>query len=174
MTRHHKRMTRLVLYAMLGTLLFLGKLVMEFLPNIHPVAMLVLTYTVVYRWQALIPLYVYVFLTGLYGGFNLWWVPYLYIWTILWALAMLVPKGIPAKAAAVVYPLLCALHGFGYGALYAPVQALMFGYDFATMCKWIVAGLPFDVLHGCGNAVMGLLVLPLSILLKKLNKTVGL
>ncbi len=174
MTRHHKRMTRLVLYAMLGTLLFLGKLVMEFLPNIHPVAMLVLTYTVVYRWQALIPLYVYVFLTGLYGGFHLWWVPYLYIWTILWALAMLVPKGIPAKAAAVVYPLLCALHGFGYGALYAPVQALMFGYDFATMCKWIVAGLPFDVLHGCGNAVMGLLVLPLSILLKKLNKTVGL
>ena len=71
---------------MLGTIMFVSKIVMEALPNIHLLGTLTMTYTVVYRKKALIPLYVYVFLNGLYAGFSLWWVPYLYIWTILWGI----------------------------------------------------------------------------------------
>ncbi|MBQ3590332.1 MAG: hypothetical protein II979_00205, partial [Clostridia bacterium] len=62
MQDQHKKLTRLVLFAMLGTLVFASKIAMESLPNIHPAAMLLMAYTVVYRSHALIPLYVYVFL----------------------------------------------------------------------------------------------------------------
>lgn len=168
----HTRIVKMVLFAMLGALVFAAKIVFEALPNIHPVAMLLMAYTVVYRAQALIPLYVYVFMLGLFYGFNIWWYPYLYIWTILWAVTMLLPKRMSPRAACIVYPAVCALFGFLYGTLYAPAQAILFGYDLSTTFKWILTGLPYDTLHGFGNLFMGLLVLPLTVLLKKLNRMI--
>ena len=149
--------------------MFCSKLIMEFLPNVHLLGMFTILLTVVYRARALIPIYIYVLLNGLYAGFSLWWMPYLYIWTILWGLTMLLPKKMPLKIAAIVYPLLCAIHGFAYGTLYASAQALMFNLSFEQMLVWIGAGIPFDVIHGIGNFVAGLLVLPLSRLLLKLE-----
>ena len=81
---------------------------------------------------------------------------------------MLLPKQMPKKLGYVIYPLVCGLHGFAFGALYAPAQALMFGLDFQQMLLWIAAGLPFDLLHGLGNLAAGLLIIPLSDLLKKM------
>ena len=53
---------------------------MELLPNIHLLGMLTMVYTIVFRIKALIPIYVYVFLNGIFAGFSPWWIPYLYIW----------------------------------------------------------------------------------------------
>ncbi len=160
----------LVLFAMLGTLMFCSKIIMEVLPNIHLLGMLTMTYTVVFRKKALLPIYVYVVLNGLYAGFSVWWVPYLYVWTILWAATMLLPRKMPRKAALFVYPILCSLHGFAFGILYAPAQALFWGLDFAQMLAWIAAGASFDVLHGVSNLFAGMLVLPFSELLGKLYR----
>ena len=160
-------------FSMLGAIMFCSKVIMEALPNIHLLGMLVISYTLVYRTRALIPIYVYVMLNGVYAGFNLWWFPYIYIWTILWGLTMLLPKKMPQKVAYVVYPLLCAIHGFAFGALYAPAQALMFKFNFEQMIAWIIAGLSFDVIHALGNLFAGLLIIPLIKLLRRLNKQVG-
>ena len=158
----------LVLFAMLATLMFCSKIAMEALPNIHLLGMLTITYTLVFRKKALIPIYLYVGLNGLFAGFSMWWIPYLYIWTILWGATMLLPRRMPRKIGIVVYPLLCALHGLAFGILYAPVQALMWGLDFEQTLAWITTGVPFDVIHCIGNFAVGLLILPLSELLKKL------
>ena len=158
-----------VVFAMLASLMFVSKVIMEFLPNVHLLGTLTVVYTLVYRAQALIPIYVFVFMTGVYAGFNLWWIPYLYIWTVLWALVMLLPKKMPLKIATPIYILVCGLHGLMYGTLYAPAQALMFGMDFKMMLAWIVAGLPWDVLHAVGNLVAGLLIMPLAMTLDKLE-----
>ena len=163
-----QRVRELVLFALLGSLMFCSKVIMEVLPNIHLLGMLTMTYTLVFRVKALKPIYVYVFLNGLYAGFSTWWIPYLYIWTILWGVTMLLPKRMPKKLGYVIYPLVCGLHGIAFGALYAPAQALMFGLNFQQMLLWIAAGLPFDLLHGLGNLAAGLLVIPLSDLLKKM------
>ncbi len=168
--RASKRLSafELAIFAMLAVIMFLSKLLMEFLPNIHLLGMLTVTYTVVFRKKALIPIYLYVFMNGLYAGFNLWWMPYLYIWTILWGITMLLPRQMPRRVAAVVYPCVCALHGFCYGILYAPGQALMFGLDFAGTLAWIAAGVPFDLIHGIGNFVLGLFIVPLSTLMYRM------
>ena len=159
-----------MLFAALGTLMFVSKLIMEVLPNIHLLGMLTMVYPVVFRKKALIPIYLNVALIGIYGGFSPWWVPPLYLWTVLWAVTMLIPKAISAKVACVVYPVICALHGLFYGTLYAPAQALMFGFNFEQTVAWIISGIPFDLLHACGNFAAGFLVLPLSVLMKKLYK----
>lgn len=49
-----------VLFAMLATLMFTSKLLMEALPNIHLLGMLTMVYTLAFRYKALIPIYLYV------------------------------------------------------------------------------------------------------------------
>ena len=161
----------ITLFPLLGTLMFISKLLLEFLPNVHLLGMLTVTYTVVYRKKALIPIYIYVFLNGIYSGFSLWWIPYLYIWTVLWAAVMLLPKEMPKKIKPIAYMLVCSLHGFLFGTLYAPVQAIVFGLNFKGMIAWIIAGFPFDIIHGISNLLAGSLILPVSSALKKVSKT---
>ena len=164
----------LVLFAMFGALMFCSKIVMEGLPNIHLLGMFTVTFTIVYRKKALIPIYVYVFLTGIYAGFAYWWLHHLYVWTILWGLAMLLPQRLFEKAhpiiPAVIYSIICGLHGLLYGTMCAPVEALVHGFNFEQTLAYIGYGFYFDLLHFIGNAGAALLVLPLSKLLFKLEK----
>ena len=159
-----------MLFAMFGALMFCSKLLMEALPNIHLLGMFTMMLTVVFRVKALIPIYIYIMLNGLYAGFDLWWFPYLYIWTILWGITMLIPKNISPKAACIVDPAICALHGFAYGTLYAPAYALMYGLNFEQTLAWIIAGIPFDITHGVSNIFTGLLVYPFAEFIKRLLK----
>lgn len=160
----------IVVFAMLGTLMFVSKQLMEWAPNIHFLGMFTMTYTLVYRWKALIPIYLFVLLEGLYMGFALWWVPYLYLWAVLWGVTMLLPRSLPKKWAVPLYAAVCSLHGLCYGTLYAPFQALAFHLSWQGMVAWIIAGLPWDAVHAAGNAAAGLLIWPLAELLKKLDR----
>lgn len=162
----------MAIFAMFGTLMLISKKLMEFAPNVHLLGMFTVLLTLCYRAKALIPLYLYVFLNGLIEGFNLWWFPYLYIWTVLWGMTMLLPVGLSSKVGAVVYPLLCALHGFAFGTLYAPAQALIFGFGLEETLAWITAGLPWDVIHALGNLGAGMLVLPLYEVMKRIDPEV--
>ncbi len=170
MNRYSEKIRNICVFAMLGPLMFCSKSIMELLPNIHLLGMFTMVYTVAYRKKALIPIYIFVFITGLYAGFALWWIPYLYLWTVLWGVTMLIPKDLPPKALCVIYPIVCCLHGLLYGALYAPAQALFYGLDLKQTIAWIISGLPFDAIHGVSNLFVGMLVFPLSGLLKKLSK----
>ena len=155
---------------MLGAVMYASKVLMEFLPNVHLLGVLTVAITIVYRKKALYPIYVYVFLNGLLSGFNMWWIPYLYIWTILWGAVMLLPKNMPDKMKPVVYAVVCSLHGFLFGTLYAPAQAIMFGLDFRGMVAWIIAGLPYDAIHGVSNLLCGVLIMPIVSVLKIAEK----
>ena len=169
--QRYQRLADLIIFAMLGVVIFISKYMTEALPNVHLIGMLTMSYTIAYRKKALIPIYVFVFLIGLFNGFALWWIPYLYIWTALWAITMLLPKNMSKKIAVPVYSIICALHGLCYGALYAPAQALMYGLDFKGMLAWIIAGLPWDALHAAGNLAVGLLIVPLSTALITFHKS---
>ena len=168
--RNKLSIREMALFSMFGALMYVSKLLMEFLPNIHLIGMFIVLLTVLYRKKALIPIYIFVFLTGLFNGFGVWWVPYLYVWTVLWGVVMLLPKNMPDKVAMVVYPLVCAMHGFLYGVIYAPAQALLFGFNFKTTLAWIASGFYFDIIHGIGNFFAGILVLPLSKVIRKIQK----
>lgn len=160
----------IAIFGMLGALMYASKVIMDVLPNIHLIGTFIVAMTVVYRRKALYPLYIFVLLTGILNGFGTWWIPYLYIWTVLWGMTMLIPKKIPEKAKPIVYSAVCSLHGFLYGVLYAPAQALLFGLDFEATLTWIATGIPFDITHGISNFICGLLICPIISILSKAEK----
>lgn len=159
----------IAVFGMLGALMYASKWLMEVLPNIHLIGVFVVAITVVYRQKALFPIYIFVFLAGLFGGFAMWWVPYLYVWAVLWGATMLLPRNLSPKAAPFVYAAVCAAHGFLYGVLYAPAQALLFGFDVEQTVAWVIAGLPFDITHGLSNLCGGVLIYPLIKVLQKIR-----
>ena len=163
----------MAVFAMLGALMYASKMIMEVAPNVHLLGVFTIAFTVVYRKKALYPIYTYVLLNGIFCGFATWWIPYLYLWAVLWGATMLLPKRIQEKIRPLVYMLLCAAHGFLFGTLYAPAQALLYGLSFQKMVAWIISGLPWDFVHGVSNFFCGILIVPVIKILTFLeNKTV--
>jgi len=167
------KIREMAVFAMLGAIMSASKIAMEALPNIHLIGVFVIALTVVYRSKALYPIYVFVFLFGLYYGFALWWLPYLYVWAVLWGVVMLLPEELPQKLRPILYMTLCGLHGLLYGVLYAPTQALLYGLNLKSTLAWIAAGLPFDVIHGISNFFCGALIVPLISILRFGEKNMG-
>ena len=161
----------MTVFSMLGAIMYASKMIMEFAPNIHLLGAFIVAFTVVYRKKALYPIYIFVLLTGLFNGFNAWWLPYLYIWTVLWAAVMLLPRKIPKMWQPLVYMSISAMHGFLYGILYAPAQAFMFGLNFEGMLAWIATGLPWDMIHGVSNFFCGILIVPIISVLRLAEKS---
>lgn len=163
----------MAIFSMLGTVMYVSKILMELAPNIHLLGVFTVAFTVVYRKKALYPIYIYVLLNGIFSGFTTWWIPYLYLWTVLWGAVMLLPRHMAPWVATPVYMTVCALHGFLFGTLYAPAQAIFFGLDFKATIAWILAGLPYDILHGTSNFFCGLLITPIVSALRFAEKNTG-
>jgi len=171
-----KRLTTryLVIFGVLGGIMFLSKVMMIGFPNIHLLGLFIAAFTLTYRVQALIPLYVYILLSGMFYGFSIWWVPHLYIWLPLWGAFMIFGKlDIPSKIKIPIAMAMCAIHGFTFGMMYAPFQAFVLGFNLQMTIAWIMAGIPFDIIHGVSNLASGVLVIPLASLLIKLDKIQG-
>ena len=160
----------IAIFGMLGSIMYASKFVMGLFPNVHLLGVFTVAFTVVYRKKALYPIYTYVILNGIFCGFATWWIPYLYVWTILWGAVMLLPRNMPKKIRPFVYMAVCAAHGFLFGTLYAPAQALLFGLSFRGMIAWIAAGLPWDFIHGISNFLCGILIMPIISILKLAEK----
>lgn len=160
-------------FGMLGALMYVSKIIMEFAPNVHLLGTFIIAFTVVYRKKALYPIYTYVLMLGIFGGFSTWWIPNLYLWTVLWGVTMLLPQKMSKNKKPIVYMIVSACHGFLFGTLYAPAQAIFFGLSFEATIAWIVAGLPWDFVHGVSNFFCGILIIPIVKLLKKLESNDG-
>jgi energy-coupling factor transport system substrate-specific component len=161
----------IAVFAMLGAIMTAADAVMNIIPNVHLGGMLIVVYTLVYRAKALFPIYVYVLLIGLYEGIGMWWVPYLYIWAVLWGAVMLLPKHMPKWLAPVVYTLVCGLHGFAFGLLWAPFEMLHMSFSWEQIAVWWKFGfLTADIPHGIGNLVASVLIIPLTDLIRRLDR----
>ncbi len=167
-----KNLRDLIVFALLGVIVFVSDILMDFAPNVHFIAGLLVSYTVVYKRRALIPLYVYVLLLGLFNGFGIWWIGHLYIWLPLVFIAMLIPKKLEGKKAVIAYMTLCGAHGLLFGVMYTPVYAFMMKLSFKGALSSIVIGLPYDIIHCIGNVASGAIVVPLSQILKKLDSRI--
>ena len=82
---------------------------------------------------------------------------------------MLLPQKMPKKIKPIVYMIVNACHGILFGIFYAPAQAILFGLSFDAMVAWIIAGLPWDLMHGISNFFCGILIVPIIRVLLKLE-----
>ncbi|HPF86720.1 MAG TPA: hypothetical protein PK537_01545 [Candidatus Limiplasma sp.] len=140
---------QLVMLALCTAILLAVQVAMAPLPNIELVSLLVVLYTLFFRWRTLLILYAFVLLEGLLYGFGLWWIHYLYVWTVLWGAAMLLHR---MKGTA-GWVLLLAGYGLCFGLL-CSVAYLFIGGPKAAF-SYFISGIPFDLAHCAGNAVIG-------------------
>ena len=158
---------QIALFGILGALTFGAKFVMSYLPNIEPVSLLIMVYSVVMGRKALYPIYLYVVLEILVYGLGPWNFNYLYIWTILFFAAY----AMRSATHPLPWALLSGAFGLLFGLLCAPVDVFMGGVSYAA-AKW-ASGIWFDLLHCGGNFVLALLLfVPLRQLLTKLYQKV--
>jgi hypothetical protein len=159
---------------MFASLTLASQIAMRGVPGVQTVGVFVAVMTLVYRKRALIPIYVFVLLFLLYYGFLPWNLPYLYIWLPLWGAFMLAGsrplRRLSAKPRMLLYMSLCGLYGLSFGVLYAPSWALANNLNLAQITAWVIAGLPTDITHAVNNLAMGVMIAPLSDLLRLLQK----
>ena len=134
------------------------------LPNIELVSLLVILYTLAFGRRVIFIIYVFALVEGLIFGFQIWWVSYLYVWTILAGITWLLrtmkhPLG---------WAILSGAFGLVFGALCA-IPYLIIGGP-GMMLSWWLSGIPFDLMHCAGNFVLGLVLWkPLNGILARLH-----
>lgn len=136
----------MVLCALLAAIMAALQIALAALPNIEPVSLLVLVYTLVFGRDVFYIIYTFVLIEGLFYGFHLWWVTYLYIWS-LWALAVLL-LGRSKDHSPLMWAVASGAFGLSFGALDA--LPYLVGGPMAALSRWI-AGIPFDLAHCLGN-----------------------
>ncbi len=163
----------IAVFAMLGAIMFVSKVLMEGLPNMHLLGTFVIAFTLTYRAKALFPIYCYVFSNGLWEGFRPFdWLPETYIWLILWGVVMLLPKNMPRRIAPLVYMLLAAIHTLLFDIFYIPAYVLLAGIPWNRIGLTLIYGLAFNIMPAIGNFALGILIVPIATLLRKLDKNV--
>lgn len=163
-TQHRQKIMYIVTMGLLSAILLIGQLGMAFLPNIEPVSFLIIAYTLVYKKRVFPIIYAFVILEGLIFGFGIWWVSYLYIWSILALLVLLLQK----TDSAILWAVIAGAYGLAFGAL-CSIPYLISGGPGAALTYW-AAGIPYDILHCAGNFVITLVLYhPVLHVLKKLH-----
>ena len=163
-TKTSKKAIHIATMGLLSAILLIGQLGMSFLPNIEPVTTLIILYTLVYKKYIFPIIYAFVLLEGMVFGFGVWWLSYLYIWSVLALLVLLFQK----MDSALFFAILSGAFGLSFGALCA-IPYLISGGIHAAFAYW-VNGIPFDILHCGGNFVLTLVLYrPLLRVLKRMN-----
>ncbi len=146
------RIKDIALIGIMSAILVAVQVALGFLPNIELVSLLIIVYTLVFGRKALYIIYVFVAIEGMIYGVGLWWINYLYIWTILFVIVMLLRK----QHYTYIWAIVSGFYGLLFGALCAIPNIFISGFG-SAVSYWI-AGIPYDILHAAGNFVVCLLL----------------
>ena len=134
----------IVIYGILSAVLLAAQVSLGFLPNIEIVTLLILVYTLVFRKKVFFIIYIFVFLEGLIYGFGLWWINYLYVWSIQALITLLFRKN----------------DSVWFWSILSGIYGITFAY-------W-TSGLLFDIIHCISNFIVCLVLFkPIRYVLEK-------
>ena len=142
----------LVLIALLSALLIVAQVGLAFLPNIEVVSLLIILYTLFFKKKTLYVIYIFALLQGLIYGFGIWWIMYLYVWTILWGITLPLKE----EKNPMIWAFISGFFGLFFGTLCSVPYFISGGVGMGL--SWIASGLMMDIIHGIGNFFVALLL----------------
>ena len=152
----------IVIYGILSAVLLAAHVSLGFLPNIEIVTLLILVYTLVFRKKVFFIIYIFVFLEGLIYGFGLWWINYLYVWSIQALITLLFRK----NDSVWFWSILSGIYGITFGAL-CTIPYFAIGGISGAFAYW-TSGLLFDIIHCISNFIVCLVLFkPIRYVLEK-------
>ena len=160
-----RKLTRI---ALLSAILYVSKLVLDFLPNVELVSLLTILYTLVFGKEAVLIITVFNLFQIIQWGIGSWTIGYLYVWPLLCLITLLLQKII--KEEFMIWSIVSGLFGLIFGSLFALVYLPV---DPAYALTYWISGLPWDVWHAGWNFVLMLILgKPLYRVLKRMKNTV--
>jgi energy-coupling factor transport system substrate-specific component len=159
------RIKDIVIIGMMSAIMIAVQVVLGFLPNIELVSLLIILYTLIFGRRTVYIIYVFVVVEGIIYGFGLWWFNYLYVWTVLFLIVLLLRKA----RSPFLWAAVSGSFGLGFGAL-CSIPYFITGGIPSGFAYW-TSGIPFDIIHGIGNFAVALVLFhPLYFILSKVNK----
>jgi energy-coupling factor transport system substrate-specific component len=154
--KHHGRLRAwdVAMVGVMAAILLVAQVALSFLPNIELVSLLIIVYTLHFRRHTLYAIYIFTVAEGLIYGFHVWWVTYLYVWTVLYLIVCLCSRH--KNASALFWAVISGLYGLGFGTLTSIPYFTTGGFGGGV--AYIIAGIPFDLLHCGGNFATALLL----------------
>ena len=140
------------LLSLMAALMFASKLALAAIPNVHLNAVFIIVAAVFFSWRSLYTVGVYILLEGIFFGFGLWWISYLYAWPLLCVAAVLLRR----CRSPLLWAVLAGAHGLCFGALCSIPYLFIGGWTLA-FSTWI-SGIPFDLAHCAGNFMLVLVL----------------
>lgn len=137
----------LTLMAICAPLLNVTKLALAFLPNIEPVTLLLIIYTLVLGFKkSIIISLLFIAVEPLIWGINIYILQYLLVWPLLVILTQIFKEVIKENF------LLWAIFSGAFGLLFGVLTSIpLMIFDKTFTYANIISGLPFDALHLVGN-----------------------
>lgn len=131
----------LAVMGVMAAIVFISQVALSFLPNIELVTLLFILYTLVIGRKVFGVVYAFVFLEGITYGFGLWWINYLYVWTVLCFITLVFRK----QTSFVCWSIISGFFGLAFGALCSLPYFFISGPS-GAFAYWI-AGIPSDITH---------------------------
>lgn len=154
--------------AILMALMVGGKEALRNIPNVHPVAMLLILTILLHGWRAFYPMIGFVLLELCIYGFGMWSLLYVFVWPVTTLFFMIFRK----NRNFVLWAILAGLNGITFGAICEIPFIFLIGFK-AAVAAWI-SGIPYDVIHCVSNFLITLICLPLLYrLCLKLRQSAG-
>ena len=140
--------------AVLCALMFGGKEALRNIPNVHPVAMLLILTIMLHGWKAFYPMIGFVILELFIYGVGSWSLLYVFVWPVTTLFFMIFRK----NRDFLLWAILAAINGITFGAVceipFIPTIGLH-----AAIAAWF-AGIPYDLIHCVSNFFFTLICLP--------------
>lgn len=139
--------------AAMAAVLIAVKEAISVIPNVELVSLMTALFAVYFGKLALFSVYVYVLVEGLLYGFYPWWfIPYLYVWALLWLVCWLLRK----NEDTIIWAVVLAVYGLLFGTMCSVPYFVTSGA--AVGVAYILSGLGFDLIHAVSNFLLGLLL----------------
>ena len=142
-----------------------------FLPNIELTSFWIIMFMLFYGRKTYLVIPAFILVEGCLYGFGIWWVMYLYTWSLLGLLTWLFKR----IDSCIFWSVLSCVFGLSFGFLcsfpyfFIGLSSGGIKEAFSVQIAWWVAGIPWDITHGIGNFVLMLILyIPVSKVMKKL------
>lgn len=130
-------------------IMYVGKVALEFLPNVELVSFFVIVFTLCFGAEAYIVVTVFNLLEIAQWGLGTWVITYLYVWPLLVTVTLLLKKKIKNEffGWAIVSGVFGLCFGTFFALFYVPINRI---YAF----NYWISGLPWDIVHCVANFVI--------------------
>ena len=167
---------RLALLSILTALCYVGRMMFQFIPNVQPVtAVLIILTLTLGMTDGFIVAILSIVLTNFLLGMGPWTIAQIASFGVLIVVTGLVMKPFYStsqkRGLRIVFALFAFFGGLLYGFVISVISVKLMGIN--SFWAYYIAGIPFDLMHGLGNASFYLILEPIlaPLLLAQKKKT---